>query len=263
MPTLSAALYRCAVTLKRLQLGKIPIDVLSFAEALDAVDRLVEAREGGFVFTPNVDHIVTVEDNPEFEAAYQRASLSLADGTPLVWASRLFDTPLPERIAGSDLVGPLLERAGQKNWRVAFLGAGPGVAEKAAAVARARWGTNVVSTDAPMVDLKDGAQLDAIGARLAEARADLVLMAFGAPKQELLIARIAKRVKPAVLLGIGASLDFIAGTVKRAPLLFRRTGFEWLYRLGQEPRRLWRRYLVNDPKFALILLRSLREARRR
>lgn len=251
-----------AVTAKRLRLGKLNIDVLTFAGALDAVERLVEARQGGFVFTPNVDHIVMVEDQPDFEAAYQRASLSLADGAPVVWASRLFDTPLPERIAGSDLVGPLLERAGQKKWRVAFVGAAPGVAEKAAAVARSRWGADVVMTEAPMVNLKDTAQLDAIGGRIADARADLVLMAFGAPKQELLIAHIADRVKPAVLLGIGASLDFIAGTIKRAPPLFRKTGFEWLYRLGQEPRRLWRRYLVNDPKFALILLRSLREARR-
>lgn len=245
----------------RLRIGKVPIDVLSFSEALDAVTALVEAKQGGFVFTPNVDHVVTVDEQPEFEAAYAKASLSLADGTPVVWASRLFDTPLPERVAGSDLVMPLLERAGQRGWRVAFLGAGPGVAEKAAEVAKARWGTNVVSTDAPMVNLKDAAQIDAIAAKLAEAKADLVLMAFGAPKQELLIARIADQVKPAVLLGIGASLDFIAGTVRRAPLVFRKTGFEWLYRLAQEPRRLWRRYLVNDPKFLLILARTLKEQR--
>lgn len=251
------------VTAKRLRLGKVPIDVLSFAEALLAVERLVDARTGGFVFTPNVDHIVTVEEHPEFEAAYQRADLSLADGTPVVWASRLFDTPLPERVSGSDLVGPLLELAGRKKWRVAFLGAAPGVAEKAAEIARASWGTDVVSTEAPMVNLEDTAQLDGIASRLITARADLVLMAFGAPKQELLISRIAERVRPAVLLGIGASLDFIAGTVKRAPPLFRSIGLEWLYRLGQEPRRLWRRYLVNDPKFALILLRSVRESRRR
>lgn len=237
--------------------------MLTFAEALAAVERLVDARTGGFVFTPNVDHIVTVEDHPEFEAAYLRADLSLADGAPVVWASRLFETPLPERVAGSDLVGPLLQRAGQKKWRVAFLGAAPGVAEKAAEIARSTWGTDVVSTEAPMVNLQDTAQLDGIADRLVAARADLVLMAFGAPKQELLIARIAERVRPAVLLGIGASLDFIAGTMKRAPPLFRKTGFEWLYRLGQEPGRLWRRYLINDPRFALILLRSLRESRRR
>ena len=98
---------------------------------------------------------------------------------------------------------------------------------------------------------------------MAAAKPDLALMAFGAPKQELLINHIAERVKPAVLLGVGASLDFIAGTLKRAPVVFQKTGFEWLYRLGQEPRRLWRRYLINDPKFALILMRSLREARER
>lgn len=249
------------VTTTRLRLGKVPIDVLSFREALDAVDRLVEARRGGFVFTPNVDHIVMVDGHPEFEAAYQRAALSLADGTPVVWASRLFGTPLPERVSGSDLVGPLLERAGQKGWRVAFFGAGPGVAEKAALIARERWGTNVVATEAPQLDLKDTAALDALGERVANAHADLVLMAFGAPKQELLIARIAERVRPSVLLGVGASLDFLAGTVKRAPPFFRKSGLEWLYRLVQEPRRLWRRYLINDPRFALILLRSLRESR--
>lgn len=256
------AYHTGSMTATRLRLGKVPIDVLSFSEALDAVERLVDSRKGGFVFTPNIDHIVTVDEHPEFEAAYQRADLSLADGTPVVWASRLFDTPLPERVSGSDLVGPLLERAGQKKWRVAFLGAGPGVAEKAAEIARAQWGTNVVSTDAPMVNLKDDAQIDAIAEKLVAAKADLVLMAFGAPKQELLISRIAERVRPAVLLGIGASLDFIAGTVKRAPPIFRKAGMEWLYRLGQEPRRLWRRYLVNDPKFALILLRTLRDARK-
>jgi N-acetylglucosaminyldiphosphoundecaprenol N-acetyl-beta-D-mannosaminyltransferase len=246
------------VTAKRLTIGKVPIDVLTFAQALEAIDALVAARQGGFVFTPNVDHIVTVDEHPEFEAAYQKAALSLADGTPVVWSSRLLEHRLPEKISGSDLVGPLLELAGRRCWRVAFLGAGPGVAEKAAHIAREKWKTDVVYTDAPMVKLDDAAQLDGIATRLNAARADLVLMAFGAPKQELLIHRIAERVKPAVLLGIGASLDFIAGTVKRAPVVMQKAGLEWLYRLGQEPRRLWRRYLVNDPKYLLILARTLR-----
>lgn len=232
---------------------------MSFTEALEAIERLVEARQGGYVFTPNIDHVVNVEDDAEFAQAYARASLSLADGMPIVWASRLLGMPLPGRVAGSDMVGPLLELAGRRGWRVFMLGAGPGVAEKAAAVARSRWGTNVVGTDAPMVNLKDAAQIDGIAKQLDAAKPDLVLMAFGAPKQELLIARIAERVRPAVLLGIGASLDFIAGTIKRAPAIMRNTGFEWLYRLAQEPRRLWRRYLVNDPKFLLILLRTLRD----
>jgi N-acetylglucosaminyldiphosphoundecaprenol N-acetyl-beta-D-mannosaminyltransferase len=250
------------VNAKRLRLGKVPIDVLSFTEALAAVERLVQAKNGGFVFTPNVDHIVTVEEHPEFEAAYQRADLSLADGTLVVWASKLLPQSLPEKVSGSDLVAPLLELAGQRGWKVAMVGAGPGVAEKAAAIAKERWNTNVVFTDAPMVNLKDSAQIDAIADKLAAVKADIALMAFGAPKQELLISRIADRTKPTVFLGIGASLDFLAGTVKRAPPIVSAIGLEWAFRLVQEPGRLWRRYLVNDPKFVPILLRSMREARK-
>ncbi|MBK7857952.1 MAG: WecB/TagA/CpsF family glycosyltransferase [Archangiaceae bacterium] len=246
----------------RLHLGKVPIDVVDFAEAIDAIDRLIQSRTGGFVLTPNVDHVVGVEKNPAFEHAYSRASLSLADGMPLVWASKLLGQPLPERVSGSDVCGPLLERAGQKGWRVYLFGAGPGVAQKAAEVVKERWGTNVVGVDNPMVDPNDASQVDRIAAQLAATRPDLILVALGAPKQEILIDRMAERLKPAVLLGIGASLDFIAGTVKRAPVFMQRAGLEWAYRLSQEPGRLWRRYLVEDPKFVAILLRTLREKRR-
>lgn len=238
-------------------MGNLEIDVLSFAQALGAIERLVDAGNGGSVFTPNVDHVVNAETNQAFAEAYSRASLSFADGTPIVWASRLLGTPLPERVAGSDLVLPVLERAAQRAWRVFFLGAAPGVAEKAAAVVRGRFGTNVVGCDAPQVDVDDAAQLDRIAAQLAAAHPHLVLMAFGAPKQEFLIDRISPRIRPAVSFGVGASLDFIAGTVRRAPPLMRRAGLEWLFRLAQEPRRLWRRYLVHDPKFAAILVRTL------
>lgn len=246
---------------RRITIGKVPVDVVDSAGALAEVERLVDAKEGGFVFTPNIDHVVNVEDDAAFAEAYARASLSIADGMPIVWASKLLGTPLPERVAGSDLVGPLLELAGRRGWRVYFLGAGPGVAIKAAAIAKQRWNTTVVGTDDPMVNLADDAQIDRIAAQLLEAKADLILMAFGAPKQELLIARIAERVRPAVLLGIGASLDFIAGTIKRAPAVMRKTGFEWLYRLAQEPRRLWRRYLINDPRFVVIVLKMIRARR--
>lgn len=247
---------------KRLRIGKLWVDVLRFGEALDAVERLVLAGEGGMVFTPNVDHVVSVETNEAFRGAYARASLSLADGMPLVWGSRLLGQPLPERVAGSDLVLPLLERAAHRGWRVYFLGADDGVAERAAEVVRHRYGTAVVGTDAPRITLGDQAQVERIAAQLCAARPHLVLMAFGAPKQELLMDALRERVRPAVCLGIGASLDFIAGTVKRAPVFMQRNGLEWLYRLGQEPRRLWRRYLINDPLFAAILVRTLREGQR-
>ncbi|MCC6337679.1 MAG: WecB/TagA/CpsF family glycosyltransferase [Myxococcales bacterium] len=242
----------------RLRIGQVPVDVVSFAQALDAVEALVAAKQGGFVFTPNIDHVVVADAQPAFAQAYQRAALCLADGMPLVWASRLLGRPLPGRVAGSDLIVPLLERAGRRGWRVFFFGAGPGVAQKAAEVVEARFGTQVVGVASPQVRLEDAAQVDAIAREVRAAAPDLVLFALGAPKQELLIAALGERLRPAVSLGIGAGLDFLAGTVKRAPPFFRQHGLEWLYRLAREPRRLWRRYLVNDPRFALILWRTLR-----
>jgi len=247
---------------KRLTIGKVPIDVVTFGEALAAIDDLVTKGQGGFVFTPNVDHIVNVDQDPQFAAAYEKASLSLADGAPVVWASRLLEHRLPEKISGSDLIGPLLELAGRKKWRVAFIGAAPGVAEKAAAIVRERWGTDVVFTEAPMVNLKDEAFISALAQRVKASKPDLVLLAFGAPKQEFLAEKLSRELT-AVFLGIGASLDFIAGTLKRAPVFMQRFGLEWAYRLAQEPRRLWRRYLINDPKFLLILARTIRAERKR
>lgn len=246
----------------RIRMGQVDIDVMTFTEAIDAIERLVNARDGGMVFTPNVDHIVNAESNEEFRNAYRSASLSLVDGQPLVWASRLWSTRLPEKISGSDLVIPLLERAAERGWRVYLLGAGPGVAEKAAIRLREKVHVNVVGTDAPVIRIGDLVQNARVASAIRMASPELVLVAFGSPKQELFIHQVADSLKPAVFLGVGASLDFMVGKAKRAPQWMSRAGLEWLYRLVHEPRRMWRRYLVNDLEFFAILLRYVRSARR-
>jgi N-acetylglucosaminyldiphosphoundecaprenol N-acetyl-beta-D-mannosaminyltransferase len=241
----------------RLRIGQVCLDPLTFAEAIDEIERLVKEGSGGAVFTPNVDHVVRADRDANLRQAYQAADLCLADGKPLVWASLLLGWPLPEKISGADLIVPLVERAAARGWRVYLLGAGPGVAEKAAELLRLRYGLDVVGTDAPVV-AADGASPDGVVARIRAAQPHLVLVALGAPKQELFIHRTADDLRPAVALGIGAGLDFFSGTVKRAPRWMSEAGMEWLYRLGQEPRRLWRRYLVDDPWFLAIVYRGLR-----
>lgn len=246
----------------RLSLGHLEIDPVTLEGAVDRVEALVNARAGGIVFTPNVDHVMLAERNDAFRAAYADADLSLADGMPIVWASRLMGEPLPEKVSGSDLVLPLLDRAAARGWRVFLLGAGPGVAEEAAARLRAERGVNVVGTAAPFVKVVGpDPEGDAAVEQIRAAGAQVVLVAFGAPKQELWMHRHRAALAPAVLLGVGASIDFIAGRVRRAPRWVSRSGLEWLWRLSREPRRLWRRYLVDDPEFALILLRTLRARR--
>lgn len=229
---------------------------LTFGGALDALDRLLGSGEGGALFTPNVDHIVTAESHAELREAYAAADLTVADGQWLVWASRLLGTPLPEKISGSDLVVPLAREAGKKGRSIYLLGGSPGVAETAARRLEAE-GAIICGWESPQIDLAQ--PQDQLVARIAAARPALVLVALGCPKQELWIHRCRERLRPAVLLGIGGSLDFIAGRIRRAPQWISRAGLEWVFRLLHEPRRLARRYLVNDPKFFGILLRTMRE----
>jgi N-acetylglucosaminyldiphosphoundecaprenol N-acetyl-beta-D-mannosaminyltransferase len=249
----------------RLRLGPVEIDPVTLEQAIDAIERLVARGRGGFVVTPNVDHVVIAERRADFREAYAAASLSLADGQPIVWASRLLGAPLPGKVSGSDLVLPLMVRAARLGWRVFLLGAAPGVAEIAAERLGRDRGVEVVGTAAPFVKVGPGEpdpEGDAAAEAIRAARPDLVLVAFGAPKQELWMHRRQAALAPAVLLGIGASLDFVAGRVRRAPPLVSRIGLEWLWRLAREPRRLWRRYLVDDPRFLRVLWHEMRRRRR-
>ncbi len=239
------------------------MDVLTFDETIDCIDALITSGRGGTVYTPNVDHIVQAEDNPRFVDAYSRATLAIADGMPVVWASRLAGEPLPEKVSGSDLVVPLLRRAAERKWRDYVLGGLPGSGEAARDILeRDIPGLQVVGVEAPMIAVSDPKEKhDGIVARIREARADLVLVALGAPKQEYFSDAVVDRVRPAVLVGCGGTLDFIAGKVKRAPAWMSDNGLEWLYRLAQEPRRMWKRYLVRDPRFLFVVLREMRNER--
>jgi N-acetylglucosaminyldiphosphoundecaprenol N-acetyl-beta-D-mannosaminyltransferase len=243
----------------RVRIGGVPIDSLTLKDAIQAIDDLVAAGKGGAVFTPNVDHIVEFEKNPALRLAYAAADLSLVDGMPVVWASRLMGTSLPEKISGSDLVLPLLERALERAWRVFLLGGLEGVADLAAKNLAKKMPTlRIVGTLAPRIDMNEpkDSRREVVEA-VRRARPDIVVVAFGAPKQELWIEEARSELVPAVLLGLGASVDFLAGTLPRAPAWMSDSGLEWLYRLAREPRRLWKRYLLRDPRFFAIVLREL------
>lgn len=248
---------------RRVRIGRVAIDALRFDEAIDAIEGLVARGRGGMVFTPNVDHIVLAEDDARLRAAYEAADLALVDGLPVLWASRALGAPLPEKISGSDLLRPLVARAAARGWRVYLLGTTPEVAARATeTLEREHPGLQVVGTSSPRIDLSTDADHRALIEAVKTARPDLVFLALGAPKQEIFAHHVRDAVRPAVLLGLGASLDFVAGAVRRAPPWMSRLGFEWLYRLASEPRRLWRRYLLRDPRFFAILLREMSVRRR-
>lgn len=243
---------------ERLRIGHVPIDVVTFPEAVEAVFALVDAGAGGTVFTPNIDHVVLAEDDARFREAYARASLSLADGFPIVVTSKLMKTPLPAKISGSDITEPIVRTAAERGKSVYLLGAAPGVAQKAADVLVDRYPSlRVAGVASPTVRVGATAEeLADVVAALHAAKPDLVLVAMGAPKQEILCETIREAIAPAVLLAIGATLDFIAGTVQRAPAWMSENGLEWAYRLAHEPRRLFHRYVIRDSRYPWIVARQ-------
>jgi N-acetylglucosaminyldiphosphoundecaprenol N-acetyl-beta-D-mannosaminyltransferase len=235
---------RQPATLERLVgiLG-VPFNQVTLEEAVELVDRMVERRGAHYIVTPNVDFLVKAQRDPLLHRILVNADLVLCDGTPILWASRLLGEPIPCRVAGADLVPRLIGRAGERGWRIFILGGGPGVAAEAARRIRASHPSlpPVGHYSPPHVSLEemDNAEIER---RVRAARPHLLIVCFGCPKQEKWIWQHLGRLGVPVAIGAGATVDFLANKVARAPRWMQRSGTEWLFRLAQEPGRLARRY---------------------
>lgn len=241
-------------------LGSVEFDALSETEAVDEIIGRWREGQGGWVSTPNTHQLELASRSGPIRELVQRADLRLADGMPLVWASRLQGTPLPERVAGSNLVWSLARAAADAEASLFLLGGDDGVAPRAqGTLQRAIPGLRVVGAYSPPVGFEhDAAELRRIRAELAGAAPDLVYVGLGFPKQERLIAELIPEFPDTWFLGIGISLSFISGDAVRAPAWMQLAGLEWLHRLAGEPRRLFGRYVVHGIPFTVSLLaRSL------
>ncbi|MGD0766866.1 MAG: WecB/TagA/CpsF family glycosyltransferase [Tepidisphaeraceae bacterium] len=214
------------------------------------------AGRGGFVVTPNLDHLRRSQQDVSFSVLVEEANLVVADGMPLVWASRLQGTPLPQRVAGSDLISSLSAAAAGQGRSIFLLGGEDGTATAAAKVLRGRYPQLIIAgTLCPAMGFEtDEAAMREITATLQAVRPDIVYVALGSPKQERLIERIRGALPKTWWLGVGVSFSFLCGDVKRAPLWMRNWGLEWVHRLAQEPKRLFKRYVITGIPFAGILL---------
>ena len=248
----------------RVPFGRIHVDVVSFDEAVSAIVELAKARRGGTVVTPNVDHVVMADTDDALKAAYDNADLSLADGKPLIWLAQAMKRPLPGKVSGSDLLRPLVARAAAEGLSCFFFGGKDGIAQKAADIlVQENPKLRVAGCHSPPFGFEKNPEQDAAAVDVVKrANPDLLFLALGAPKQELWMTKHKQALAPAVSLGIGASLDFIAGVVKRAPPWMSDAGLEWLYRLGQEPKRMFERYIVRDSAFVGIAAKTWRQHRR-
>jgi len=230
----------------------------SLTEA-QVVERIVTASRdgrGGWVATPNVDICRQTHYDAALLGLVSSASLIVPDGMPLIWAARLVREPLPERVTGSSLIFSLTQAAARQQRSIYLLGGAPGVPERAGEELRGRYpGLVVAGTDAPPTGFDANPQaVAAVRARLAAASPDIVYVGLGFPKQERLIARLAPSFPATWFISCGAAIPFAANALPRAPQWMQSAGLEWTFRLISEPRRLYRRYLLQDLPFAVKLL---------
>ena len=245
-------------TERRLKLLGVPVDAVTYDIWMRKIASWVAAGGGArHVCTVNPEFIMIAQGDPIFFNILNRAEICVADGVGLLWASRRLGAPLPERVTGSDGVPLIARHAAQDGWKLFLLGAAEGIAESAAAILREQHPQLIIAgvyggSPAPSEE-------DAIVARINASGADILLVAYGAPNQDKWIARNLPRLDVAMAMGIGGSLDFIAGLVPRAPQWMRARGLEWLYRLLRQPWRL--RRMLRLPRFALAILRQKARAK--
>ena len=241
---------------ERVSLMGMEIDRVTEHQAVTTIGRSLEAGRGGWVITPNLEHLRQFRRQKSLRPLFETADLVLADGMPLVWASRLAGTPLPARVAGSDLIWSLSCEAGKRGASVFVLGGTREAGWEAARRLKEKCpGLRIAGMIYPPHGFEEDAQAMAdIEATLEELQPDIVYVGLGFPKQEHVIARLRERCPRTWFLGIGISIHFVGGEVRRAPMWMQRSGLEWIYRLIQEPRRLASRYLVHGLPFAARLL---------
>lgn len=232
----------------------VPFSPVTFSQTLDQIERMVASGRPSFLVTANLHYAMLAASDPRLQANNDRAALVLADGMPIVWASRWRTRRLPERVTGSDLVPLICQRAAERGWGVYLLGAAPGIAAQAAEKLVARFpGLRVVGVESPPFRALTAAEHEAQLSGIRAARPAVLFVAFGQPKGEYWVADHFESLGVPVVMQIGASLDFAAGRVQRSPRWMQKVGLEWLYRFGTDPLRLGRRYFSNA-LFALKML---------
>lgn len=230
------------------------IDAIDMAEAVDRCRTALETRRTVLVGVLNAAKIVNMRSDAELRNAILDCDMLLADGQSVVWASRVLGQSLPERVAGIDLFEELLGLAHRQQRRIFLLGARPDVLAALRVEINRRWPqAQIVGSQDGYFDDRDAG---AIADQIRDARADMLFLGMPSPKKEVFLRRYQHKLHVPILHGVGGSFDVLAGLTKRAPRLWQRVGLEWAYRLLQEPRRLWKRYLVTNSAFVALTLRE-------
>ena len=231
------------------------INNLTMSETIDEIEQMIESGKRSYVVAINVDVVMKIENDSYLKKVVDGADMVLVDGMPLVWISKMQGKPLKAKISGSDLVPLLFEEAAKKNYTVFIIGGKDGIAVQAKRrLERSMPGIRIVGTYAPPLGFeKDDDELNKINEMISNVKPDLLIACFGCPKQEKWIYENINKYNAKVSICAGATVDFLAGNVKRAPHWMSEHGLEWFYRFLQEPKRMFKRYFIDDIKILRLI----------
>jgi N-acetylglucosaminyldiphosphoundecaprenol N-acetyl-beta-D-mannosaminyltransferase len=234
----------------RINVLGVGIDPLSLPIAVAAIGEAIRTRTKGYVCVTGVHGVSEAQDDPAFRAILNRALLNTPDGMPMVWMGRWQGRREMDRVYGPDLLLEVCRVSEQANWRHFFYGGAAGVTKQLAASLQSRFPKlTVAGIYAPPFRPLNDQETEELRALVAEKKPDIIWVGLSTPKQEVFMAGILSQLDTTLMIGVGAAFDLLSGRVRQAPRWVQRSGFEWLYRLAQEPRRLWKRYLKNNPLF--------------
>ena len=241
----------------RIKFLNTEVDNLTMQESIKRIDDMIKEGKPSYVVTPNVDHIVKLEEDFEFKKVYKEAELILTDGMPLIWMSRFQKNKIKEKVSGSDLFPKVCELASEKSYKVFLLGAADGVASKAAKNLTNKYNNlNIVGVYSPSFGFEDKEEeIEKIIDLINDSKPHILAVGLGAPKQEKFIHKYKERLNVPISLAIGASIDFEAGNITRAPKWMQKSGLEWFYRFLNEPKRMFKRYFIDDVKILKIFIK--------
>ena len=241
-------------TAGRIEMMGCLVDNLTMEETLNRVEGFIDSGLPHQHVVVNVDKLVKARSDAELRRIINECALINADGMPVVWASRLLGKPLKERVAGVDLFEALMKRSAQKGWRVFLLGAREEIVSQVKTQYVAKYpGLTIAGHRNGYWSADEEA---GVVTQIQEARADILFVAISSPKKEQFLGRYQAQMKVPFAMGVGGTFDVAAGKVKRAPVWMQRIGFEWFYRFLQEPRRMFRRYFIEDMAFFGMLARE-------
>ena len=240
--------------MNRITICNVPVDVLTMQQTIDLIDKAIQDKKPIHHVVINAVKVANAQKDSKLRESIIDCDIINADGQGIIWASRILNKPLPERVAGIDLMENLVALAAKKKYRIFFLGAKEKILSKVIKVYSEKYGKEIIAGYSNGYFKQEDEQELAL--KIAESKADILFVAMSSPKKEIFLNTYKNLIKMPFIMGVGGSFDVVAGFVKRAPKWMQDWGLEWFYRTIQEPRRMWKRYLFGNSSFILLVLKE-------